>query len=66
MADPVKLFGGAGEFEGRSQCGVLSLFQLLRDDVDTDLIVFEVGYGQQNCALPQVGGKLLEHGSLRG
>jgi hypothetical protein len=40
---PVKLLGGAGELEGRGQRGVLSLLQLLRDDVDTDLIVFEAG-----------------------
>jgi len=63
---PVKLFCGAGELEGRGQRGVLTILQLLRDDVDTDLVVFEAGYGQQDCALPQVGGKLLEHGSLRG
>jgi hypothetical protein len=38
---PVKFFGGGGELEGRGQRGVLSILQLLRDDVDTDLVVFE-------------------------
>ena len=59
---PVKLFGGAGELEGRGQRSVLTILQLLRDDIDTDLVVFEAGYGQQDCALPQVGGKLLNMG----
>jgi hypothetical protein len=38
---PVKLFGRTGEFEGRCQRGILSILQLLRNDVDADLIVFE-------------------------
>ena len=63
---PVKLFGGAGELEGRGQRGILTFLQPRRNDVDTDLIVFVTGYGQQGCTLPQEGDQFLEHRDVPG
>ena len=61
---PVKLVCRTSYGQRRRQRGVLAILQLLRDDVHANLVIFDVGDGQQDGALPQVRREFFEHGCL--
>jgi hypothetical protein len=50
----VQLLCCPGDSQRRSQRFVLTILELLGDDVDADLVFFEMGDGQQDSALAQV------------
>uniref|UniRef100_E6PXN9 Uncharacterized protein n=1 Tax=mine drainage metagenome TaxID=410659 RepID=E6PXN9_9ZZZZ len=58
---PVKLICRTSYGQRRRQRGVLAILQLLRDDVHANLVIVDVGDGQQDGALPQVRRKFFEH-----
>jgi hypothetical protein len=58
----VEFGGGAGEAHRGGESAILPFFQLLGDDIDADLIVFERGDCQEDGSLTQEWNKLPEHG----
>ena len=48
---PIEFFCCSRHGQGRRQCKVLAILELLRDDVHANLVIVDVGDGQQEGAL---------------
>jgi hypothetical protein len=49
----VEIFNRAGDTDRRRQSVVLTIGDLLRDDVHAKLVVFDVAHGEQDTTMPQ-------------
>ncbi len=60
---PVEILCGAGDADRCSQSIVVTIGDLFRDDIDTKLVLFNVGHGEQDSTMPQERRQFLEHGN---
>src|SRR5215469_5841996 len=60
----VEILHGAGDADWCRQSIVVTVGDLFRDDVDPELVVYDLGHGGQDCAMQNKRRKLSEHGTV--